>query len=197
MIIPTGFAQVNLMFVGSALPRDAQIAIGVENVGALNAAGVAGAVGGAWVTNIQPLLPEVVTLDAAKAKLGPNATGPETTIAYGVPGGLAADEPMSPNVAILVNKATAIGGRKNKGKMFVGGFSEEDTTGGGFLLVARQTAWQAAMDDFLADLATNTTPMVVLHTDATTPTDVDSLVVQLRLATQKRRLRRAGGRRAA
>lgn len=195
-VIPTGFAQCNLFFVGSSVPRNAQIALGIDNNATLGAPALAGVVGGAWVTHIMPLLPEVLTLEGVKAKLGPNATGAESTISYGVPGGDDDAEPMPPNVAILVSKNTATGGIKNKGKIFVPAFPESDSSGGGYLLVARQTAWQTAMDAFLGALDTADSPMVVLHNDATAPTPVTDLLVQLRLATQKRRLRRAGGRRA-
>lgn len=195
MIIPTGYGQVNLFFVGAALPRNAQIAIGIDNNLGGSALTVASTVGGAWVTHIMPLLPAVMTLEKVKCKLGPNDTGPEASWASGVPGGLDDEEPMPPNVAILVNKLTAIGGRKNAGKIFVPAFPESDSDGGGLLTVARLGAWQGAMDDFVDTLDTSTVPMVVLHSDATTPTVVTDLSVQQRLATQKRRLRRAGGRR--
>ena len=196
MNIPTGFAQVNLMFVGAGLPRNAQIALGVENASPLTAAGVAGSVGGAFVTNVMPLLSEGVTLQSVKAKLGPNATGAEAEIAYGTPGGATGDEPLPPNVAALVRKITATGGRKGQGRIFVPGVTEDSTTGGGYLTPTALAALQTAFDDFLTDIGTTFTPMVVLHNDATTPTDVTELAVQQLLATQKRRIRRAGGRRS-
>lgn len=197
MIIPTGYAQCNLYFVGSGLPRDAQVAIGVNQDNAFTAAATAAAVGSEFEAAFMPLLSPGITLSYVKAKLGPNDTGPEATVTFGVPGGATGDEPLPPNVAALIKKSTATGGRKGNGRIFLPGVTEDSTTGGGYLVSAALTALQSASDDFLAGLATALCPMVVLHTDATTPTAVTALVVAQLMATQKRRIRRAGGRRAA
>lgn len=185
------------MFVGSAVPRNAQIAIGLDNGTPLTATALAEVVRDAWVDNVMPLLSETITLANVKVKLGPNATGAEVTIGVGEPGGEAAAEPLPPNVAILVRKNTALGGHVGSGRMFIPGIPEDVTTGGGQLVPASLAAFQGALAGFLDALFDGDASMVLLHTGADVPNIVDNLAVQQLMATQKRRIRRAGGRRSA
>jgi len=196
-IIPTGYAQANLFFVGAGVPRNAQLAIGLQNTVPGTPLALAGVVADAFTAVDGPLtqMSETVTLEKIKVKLGPNATGAEATLAVGTAGGQAL-EPLPPNVSVLVNKLNATGGKKNAGKIFWVGVPEAATDGGGLLTPTWLGDLQDAMDIFLGALSGEDAPMVILHNDSTTPTEVTSLSVQQRLATQKRRLRRAGGRRA-
>jgi hypothetical protein len=194
MIIPTGYGQANLFFVGAGVPRTAQIAIGFDNNAVLSAADLAAVIGALWATEVMPLFSETITLEKVKVKYGPNDTGAEGTANIGVPGTLA-NEPMPPNVALLAKKVTAAGGKKNAGKMFVPAIPEADSDGGGLLIPARLAAWNDALEAFFDGMTAADVPIVVLHSDVTTPTTVLALDVEQKLATQKRRLRRAGGRR--
>ena len=93
------------------------------------------------------------------------------------------------NCALLVKKATAMGGRANRGRFFVPMTSVgEDGVDGhgmmsGALVASLQTAWTALHG--LLD-------PVILHDSSSpvsTPTPVTSFIVQRQIATQRRRMR--------
>jgi hypothetical protein len=74
--------------------------------------------------------------------------------------------------------------------------AESQTDAGGVLTTASLNAFETAVDAWLADLATRNVPMVLLHNAVETlPTPVVGLTVDVRVATQRRRLRKVGGRR--
>lgn len=194
-VIPTGYAQVNVMFDGNGYTRGAQVTFGVKNNATLTAGDLAGVVIGLWTTNVIPVQSEDINFKECKVKLGPNSTGGEAVVSAGVVGAVAGDS-LPPNTAVLSRKVTALGGRAHNGRLFVPGASESQTAGAGQLSDAALTAWGDALDGLFDDLATADLPMYLLHHDSTTPDELLGLSTQRLMATQKRRLRRAGGRRS-
>jgi len=196
MIIPEGYAQINYIFSGANFSRGAQVTLGLQNtISDLNAGAVATAAATAWENNLLPLQVDSLTLVEVRAKLGPNETGPEATEPVGVAGG-ESDTPLPPNVATLVKKVTDQGGRKNRGRFFLPGMSELAILNDGNYDPAILATLNAALGDFYADLVAADLEPVVLHTDILdSPTDINALVAQSKVATQKRRLRKVGGRR--
>jgi hypothetical protein len=200
MNIPPGFAQVNMLFGGDALPRKAQVVFGVEPDPTKDTVlEVATGVVNAWeaVNSIRSQTDDNVVLEGIRVKFGPNATGLDGTIGYSKAGSFATAG-VTPQVAILVRKNTALGGRSNKGRMFLPGLGEAAVEASGQIITSSLTNWQTAVDIFLAGLGTELVPMVLLH-NATeqAPTPVTSLSVQSLVASQRRRIRRVGGRRSA
>lgn len=198
MNIPVGFGQVNFLFTGNAYPRGAQVALGFDNGDDIAATIIALSFAANWATNVMPVLSNACNLAGVKVKLGPNSTGAETTVASATVGGISATQPMSPQVAPLVKKRTALGGRINNGRIYLPGMVEGYSDGAGRLTSAAQTALQDAMTAFFDGSNDDGNPLVVLHTNvALTPNLITALDVQQLVGTQKRRIRRAGGRRAA
>lgn len=193
MIIPTGFAQSNLIFSGNMLPTGAQITCG-HGLGAFGGTPLLAAIDvrDAFENEILPSLANAITLDLCRVKFGPNATGPEGEATSGQVGG-SPDDSNSPNAAMLVRKVTGSGGRANKGRFFCPGLTEAMIDTGGVLdpdvFSALTTAWNAYYDALvLADL-----PPRVLHSagsPVSTPTTVTGFQLQVLTATQRRRLRR-------
>lgn len=102
--------------------------------------------------------------------------------------------PVNPsNTAVLVRKVTGVGGRRNTGRWFIPGVINADQTDAGVMTTAAAAAWQSALDLIVAGVPALSPDqfenLVILHSDSTPPTDVTNLNVQLRLATQRRRLR--------
>lgn len=100
-----------------------------------------------------------------------------------------------PNVAVLVHKRTARGGRRGRGRIFLPWcVHESNIDAAGILNTDGITFTQTAMNAMLTGLADEGNAMVLLHsTGATTPGDpneVTSLVVQNLVASQRRRLGR-------
>lgn len=98
-----------------------------------------------------------------------------------------------PNVATLVQKLTALGGRRNRGRMYLPGAVETDIDNEGLYgttpLGVLQTAATAFRTQTLA--LAQVDQLVLLHEQAPfTPTEITSLVVSRTVATQRRRQRR-------
>lgn len=190
MVIPIGFAQINYVLTGSALPYGAEVVFGVDNAGALSASAIAASVGNCFSTGaIDARLCSSVKLSECRAKLGPNNTGAMAVATFNLPG-LQVASAITPGVSVMAEKVTALGGRKGRGRMFWPGASDTAFDDNGALTGANVTAWNASLANFLGDLTTIGLPMVLLHGDATTPTPVTALTVDGRAASQRRRQRR-------
>lgn len=96
----------------------------------------------------------------------------------------------SPQVSYLLRKSTGLAGRQNRGRMYVPAANEDEIDAGGFLSAPAVADRQASADLFFNALVSASLPMYILHTDpALSPTEVDSLEVDGKVATQRRRLR--------
>lgn len=107
-----------------------------------------------------------------------------------------AGAPLPQNNAVLITKRTASAGRRNKGRLYCPGIGEGAVDAVGTIAGATVTAFQTAADAWLTAInaTTGIGGMVILHTSGgvTTPpapTPVTALVVQPKIATQRRRLR--------
>lgn len=200
MIIPAGYAQANLLFTGGGAPRGAQVVIGVKvTAGVTDPLVIATGVYQSWATHILPVQSSGIVLSGCKAKMGPNETGLDATYALLTGGGNIAST-VPPQVAVLVTKHTAFGGRKGRGRMFVPGVVEGDIDAGGNLGAAQVADWQARMTAFRTAIIglSSVDDLVLLHSgEGEVPTPITSLNVSSKVATQRRRLRKVGGRRKA
>ena len=193
MEIPDGYAQINWHFTGAAVPTGAQCTLGLNVTGVgVTAQEVADEVGPLWSTWILATQSSALTLVSASVKFGPVATGPSAEVAIGDAGTNSATAEV-PNVALLVQKVTAAGGRAGRGRFYVPGmagdvFASNGVSGGG-----TQAVQQTAFDNFHAALITSGFSPVLLHSvgaPITVPTPITSFQVSGLAATQRRRLRR-------
>lgn len=188
MTIPAGYAQVNWFFGGAALPNGAQVTLGLDVNPLDTPFDVALVAHNAVATNVMPICSANVSLLETMCKFGPDATGPSAVAGVTTVGG-AASTTVAPNVAVLVKKVTALGGRKNRGRFYWPGAIDSQIGESGLLDSTAIANWDGAMDALMTDLiAGNTTPMV-LHGDATAPTAITELILDGTVATQRRRLR--------
>lgn len=190
MTIPVGYSEASFVFTGPALPRGAVCTLGFDNSAApQNPTGMALILGTHFGTEIMPELVSDVTLDRVEVKFGPDEDGPAGSVTNPVSGLKGADS-VTPNTSILVQKATALGGRKNRGRMFVPGLPENEVGGQGLIVAGVQPDLQLAFDNFLAKVTTDNFIPVVLHGGPETPTPLTNFSVQGTVATQRRRLRK-------
>lgn len=190
MIIPVGYSQVNILFTGAAVPSGAQMTFGVENGSGLTPLQIGALVSGDWNPSLLPALHVAAcVLSGVLVKNGPNATGPSATFAVNTPGTLGGTAGYA-GASVLIEKNTASGGRKGRGRMFMPGISESEIDVGGALAGGYRTLQQTAWTAFLNALSADAIPMVLLHADATAPTPVTSLAIDATIATQRRRQRR-------
>lgn len=190
MIIPEGYAQVNLVFTGAALPRGAEITFGVDNGGELAASTIASKAAQAWQNaGMDDRQTNQVSMTLVKVKKGPNDTGAYAELGVAIPGTQAA-ETVTPNTAALFKKVTDFGGRQGRGRFYLPGYPETGVSGAGVIAGAGVTANQTAATALLTQLSLEGIPMVLLHGAAlNTPDPVTSLVAQAQVATQRRRNR--------
>ena len=187
-VIPVGYAKVNIEFIGDAVNNPAQITFGVHNTAPQDVDTIADNVHDAFTSNIFPDISDDLTWNRTLVKLGPNSTGTFGEF-FESNTGAASGISVPPQVALLVQKRTATGGRRGRGRFYMPGIPRAATNEHGELLDANRVTMQADWDGFLADMATAALALVVLHDDSTTPTPITSLQVSGTLATQRRRQR--------
>lgn len=190
MIIPPGFAQVNMMFAGGGLPRGAQVTFGVASQPLISPSDIATAVGNLYNQHIRPEASNQMQLEGILVKMGPNDTGPSAIGTYASVG-LKIMGDVFPNVALLIRKNTLVGGRRGRGRFYWPIIADGVISNGGFIDGLTVGALQNAFASFHAGLNDGGHPMQLLHADAVTqPVPVSSLTVQGTVATQRRRLRK-------
>lgn len=194
MIIPAGFAQVNLKFTGADLPTGAEMTFGIDNQTAGDTpADIALAVADAWTTAGLPASQNVgVTLSSILVKVGPNATGPSAELAQTIPGTVTGDSDP-PQTAMLVQKVTNFGGRAGRGRMYQPGVPEAFVNGAGALTGTTASIVQGLWEEFRSILEAGDHELVLLHAEGSplsTPTPIIGLTVDGQCASQRRRNRR-------
>lgn len=192
MLIPDGYAQVNFVFSGFGAPQGAECTFGL-GLGETddNPAEVAEQMATVWSDNFLAVQTNSITFDETRVKFGPNDIGPFASFSVGDVGGLTPSG-IAPQVAILLTKQTASGGRSGRGRLFIPGGTESDIDADGSLQGPYLSAWQTAADNFLTDTVTSGYSPELLHGEespAPFPYPVTSLVVSGTVATQRRRLR--------
>jgi hypothetical protein len=212
MTIPSGFYQATVRFdIGTSYPNGAAITFGgavgaILNTPELVAAEINAALDAAAFTG---RMSDTTGYDSILVKFGPDETGPSVLIGKtGV--GEIAEQTEPPQIAVLVQKNTNLGGRRGKGRFFWPGIPETDVDTGGVMRSGVAASWQEMFDTFLDDLSSNDVAMHVLHDPSThwvlvdgqprrvpnvgsvppAPTPVTSLTVKSVVATQRRRANR-------
>jgi hypothetical protein len=146
----------------------------------------------AWAGTLDTLTTSDFTFTGCTLKEGPTDTGPSFDSTASPVQGTAAFTGAPLNTAVLVKKSTLLGGRKGRGRMYTVGQVWDSTFGmSGELedtqLSALDTAWFNILGLWAA--VAGVTGPVLLHSDATAPTEITGLNPVKRLATQRRRLR--------
>jgi hypothetical protein len=187
IVIPPGNAQMNLRMALEGSTQTAEVTFGL-NFDELPAFVE---VADAWSTGIMNRICNVWRFVNASARIEAGAIWEK---AYTTLGGVSAAS-ITPNVAALVRKTTSIPGRQNKGRMYVPGFAEANIDGIGTVNSSVVTEWNGYLATFLAAIAGAPSGgfglMVIHHNSPSTldPTNVDALILQPLVATQRRRLR--------
>lgn len=197
MIIPTGHALIRNIWTLDGDPEPMISTIGVEVVAPWDVEEVAEAAYNAFTSSFEADdLGSEYTYQGVSVTMGPvPGTGPTAEHIEPVQGTSVQLRPPS-NLAVLIRKVTALGGRQNRGRMFLpaGYIAEGNVDSRGFLSTALVEALQEDADDYWTALdgdPLDTMNPVILHTDpGDAPTPITALRVQTLAATQRRRMRR-------
>lgn len=191
-----GFADITVGLRHAMMSRHAALTFGCQP-SATDPIVVANKVGLAVLgaTSLEGMMDNDVTITTIRASLGTD--GSEDIVGEvalnQICDGVFAAPPA--NVAVLIHKRTTRGGRRGRGRMFIPwAMSEGDVDEVGNISTTRLTQLQTNANAFLASLATNEVPMVILHNPGKTspgaPNAVTNLTVDRLIATQRRRLGR-------
>lgn len=191
MIIPAGYAQVNIIWGGPDYPTGAQCTFGIKHTShGGTAAEVATDVAGQTTFQLADFWGSEVSWDECLVKFGPNDTGPAATVPGGGlgTGGAASNWPAA---SVLVRKNTNFGGRKGRGRMFWPAPGDAAIDDGGQIQGTFVTDFNVALASWVAGMDGIGLPLYLLHAD---PSDIPMLITSctadLTLATQRRRQRR-------
>ena len=162
-VIPEGWGQVNLLYTGTGYPEGAQVTFGIDNRSLdLPALTIGGLVLDAYVSaGLASPMANSSTLSGILVKLGPNDTGPSVVTSASVTGANA--DPASAAVSWLATKHTLFGGRRGRGRSYFPSVRESQVDGAGMIPPAIVTDWNTRLFNFHAELATESIPMVLLH----------------------------------
>lgn len=199
--IPINFAQVTFVqrMAGDVDPYNCTIGIDARLAAGDNEA-VLFQCAAAWVQHILAGQSTDMTLESVRGTFGTDGVDP---ILVEFPSGAqgAASAAMLPqNCALLVRKNTALGGRRNRGRMYIPGIVPEGQVNNvGIITPQVFNGLQVQMNNFLKSISgegnEGDLPLVpvVLHNfklgAPLDPTPITSLSVQNPIATQRRRLR--------
>lgn len=189
-MIPTGYAQFSIVWTDETIDGEAHNVLGCRLDIVATPDAIATAILGHVDDNLRPQVSAALTLDRVDVKFGPDDTGPSGTAAGGLNGGIAGNVTPA-NLTSLIQKQTLLGGRRGRGRVYMPGVPEANTQPNGNLTVAYQGALAGSWNQFRLDMEASDLPLFLLHSDATTPTEIQLFSVDIRPATQRRRLRRS------
>ena len=193
MLIPLGFAQINAIHTGSALPFRSEwtLAVAHDSIEQTPIQVAQSFEAALLDSNLYDNVSLGVTMSSVLVKFGPNDTGKSALEPANEPG--VAGNSAAPQVAYLIHKNTDDGGRAGRGRFFLPGVPDANVNPNGTILGGTLTAMQTALDNFLAGLLSRDLEPVVLHNvggPLTNPSPITSFSPDARAATQRRRMRR-------
>jgi len=195
VIIPVGYGQVKMKWGLIATNVEAVSTFGVDCDVSAAPLTNATAINNILIASGRPMLPANYStswnyLGMELTQMSP--TGPQTGVVDATTPGTTSLSTTPPNVAFLMRKNTARGGRKGRGRCFLPPIwiSEANVGVEGALNNTNLTALNVLWSAVLTALATASIPAVLLHSDGSTPDVITSWFVDAIVATQRRRLRR-------
>lgn len=181
LIIPPGYAQCSVQMLHASVTRPAYITLGVDwrTVGGDFAGAVVG-----FGDNLIPALDDRVDSNVTFGPIIARVGSDDGALVYEdtrLTAGARNMASASPSVSVLVEKRTARGGRRGRGRMFVPWAcsvgSASDTDEAGKLSSAAITAWVGTLATIMSNFAADATPLVILHnTGDTTPGAPDPII---------------------
>jgi hypothetical protein len=196
MIIPVNWANwiTQYTFTGDSEPMITTCGVNVSTWGGDYEGGLEW-LSDLWLAALVGSTSDEVTVGPYSLAVGQDGGDPVTYEYDASNAGSEPSFPMWPNTAILVRKGTDLGGRRNRGRMYVPGAAIRSAISVAGVIDSLFLA------DFNTNLATflstvnagtgfNATELGVLHSEPpSAPAEITSLVAQPKVATQRRRLR--------
>lgn len=193
--IPAGYAQLNMIYQVIGGVRPSEVTIGFKGNPASNAADIA---------VIANTLFTAVNRPGAAARMSRDWTflgvrcmlmtesGPTVGEQFTTVTGTGAWDALPSNLAVLIRKNTGLGGRANRGRMFVPptGVSETGANQLGAMTAPARTQIQSDWDGWFTAMKATVEKFYLFHNETAIPSEVTGLAVQSLMATQRRRMRK-------
>lgn len=192
-----GYADCSYELRQAGLTRPAYVTFGVDPT-STDPAAIATSLFNAYTAagSLKSLFDNTVTMTAVRVSLGTDGTGDLVYVmSTSDVGGGGPWSTLPPNCAALIHKTTARGGRRGRGRMYLPWVLQESLVDeAGIILASTVTSITNGVNIWVTRLATETTPLVLLHGPGKTGTPAPDVVTSVRcdplLATQRRRLGR-------
>jgi hypothetical protein len=195
MAIPNGFAEVWFRWELAGDPQPMYTHIGYSPSGPITQSAVdAGFL--AWQTAWRAEVVPATVLIGGHILVGDSEGAVRFDSAVPPLAGTASGNQVVQNTAVLCRKLTGVGGRRNRGRMFGPAPLEDHVSSDGVMSATGREAWRVNFEALLPGGAIHTAfgflddPVLFHDTGSQTPTPITDLIVDLRVATQRRRLRR-------
>lgn len=199
IVVPVGEGWAQFTFNNAATVKDMTFGIGLgPETDFSDRAALAENLFGAWTDTEEP---EGAPFASATMISGwtfagvevfeQTSLGPVSGLSTSTQVGTASGGGVIVNTALLVSKTTALGGRKNKGRMYVPmcQVAEADIDAGGFIGAGQVTNLQGRYTVAFQQSILVDAQLCIHHSDGSTGTPMTGLVVGSKAATQRRRLR--------
>lgn len=191
--IPLGFAEVWMQFGTPTDPEPMFCALGLElSAGAVADQTNTDLICAACDSSLDNIVSSDMTLGPGYVLWGDDPGEIRIDSSNTPSAGLAGANAITVNTALLVRKLTASSGRRNRGRMFIPGMPEADFSAAGNMTAGTRATKQTALNNLQTNLVALAfvDGLALLHDSAPfTPTPIGSLEVQLKAATQRRRMR--------
>lgn len=199
MSIPEGYAEVIIPLALTGFARKACITFGVaitlNDIAAPEA--LADDISLLFDTTLGTEMDNQVTSGPVTLRIGQESGEALTVVGSQQYGGALSQSSMPSNVAALIKKSTARGGRRGRGRFYLPWCLADADVDDAGAIGAKAAALTADATSFLSGLnavGIDGAPMVLLHREGETPeggpNDVTALTCDLVVATQRRRLGR-------
>lgn len=194
VLIPVGYGQCTFHFSQTGVVKEQTWSCGYNWSGSPDPSAHAEEISGFFTDPLAPflaahMLSEFKYLGTSTTEV--DESGPLLGVFGTTVTGTRSGGTLPPNCSVLLSKATALGGRKNRGRIFspAVNFDETLVSSGGVLestgVGLYGGYWQNSFDSWIA----SDIPPVLLHSEAGTPTPITGVNMQSLIATQRRRLR--------
>lgn len=193
LTIPPQFALCSMEHWLSGYNRPAITTLGINVAGlTLDPDEVAELYSTTYRAALGPRFDTNVTMRDCRAVVGQTVGEPRIGFNGTASTGARNNESTPPALALMVDKRTLLGGRRNRGRMYLPwALADTEVSEIGAIIPAVVTAWQGLFNTFLANLDSAGIPPVLLHgaglTATPAPTDISSFSVNPTVRTQRRR----------
>lgn len=193
--LPAGYGQARILFRGISATSDSVVTFGYKQIATDDPAEHAEAFYNALTGTGAPFIASAFSnayVFSGVYCTWMDETGPLVGEFLQPVTGAASIQPVPANCAMLLRKATALGGRKGRGRAFLPPVWTAEANIGptGAIPGADAAAVALKWNAFRTALATAGIELRLIHNEAIIPTLITALSVDTTLATQRRRMRK-------